>query len=167
MEHSGCQLEGSPLYTSSIVLFSNFLNPSKKLNRFDLALRTDRHVVRRPHTWSLPTIYRFAISSDLFASHFSYWVLGVSRCQQYISLQFPELFVQMERYWGRNSTWSSPLGWGGHRYLVPLIQVELWLVGCERYLNNSLTRTGKQENYILGGTHLTRVQNAQCPNQRF
>ena len=51
--------------------------------------------------------------------------------------------------------------------MVPLIQVELWLVCCERYLNNSLTRTGKQENYILGGTHLTRVQNAQCPNQIF
>ena len=31
----------------------------KNLSRFDLALRTDRPVVGRPHTWALPTIYRF------------------------------------------------------------------------------------------------------------
>ena len=87
------------------------LNLSKKSNRFDLALRTDRAVVKRPHTWSLPTIYRFAIFSDFFVSHPSTWVIGVLRIQQYIGMQFPELFVshlvqlgathmlsQMERY---------------------------------------------------------------------
>ena len=111
VEHCGCQSEGSPPYTLSIVLFSNFVNPSKKSNRFDLALRTDRTVVKRPHTWSLPTIYRFAISLDFFVPHPSTWVICVLRIQQYIGMQFPELFVshlvqlgathmlsQMERY---------------------------------------------------------------------
>jgi len=63
------------------------------LGRFDLALRTDRPVVGRTHTWALPTIYRWR---------------DIERGNQL-----------------------------GRRLFGP-------------------PHTGKQENYILGGTHLTR-----------
>ena len=63
----------------------------KNLNRFDLALRTDRPVVGRPHAWSLPTIYRFGSHllqcSDFFVSCLILGYLVLGHCQQYIGLQ--------------------------------------------------------------------------------
>jgi len=63
------------------------------IGRFDLALRTDRPAAGRPHTWALPTIYRWA---DIASGH------------------------QL-----------------GRRLFGP-------------------PHTGKEENYVLGGTHLTK-----------
>ena len=75
-----------PIGRFSTILSVDFLvlflciSTQKNLIRFDLALRTDRPVVGRPHAWSLPTIYRFGSHllqcSDFFCISLDTWVFS-------------------------------------------------------------------------------------------
>ena len=78
--------------------------PKTNLTRFDLALRTDRPVVGRPHTWALPTIYRFGMSQIFPQNSLVLGTIGL--CQQYIGSQF-FLKIAMPLVLGTNKNWHQ------------------------------------------------------------
>ena len=112
------------------------------LFRFDLALRTDRPAAGRPHTWALPTIYRCNYCTDEFFDTLCFKNLMTPR--------FPCRWGDIASGHQLGRRLFGPPHTGA---IVKIAHIS-WNVNRWKYPRPP---TGKEENYIMGGTHLTKV----------